>query len=231
MDVKSAFRIIPVHPDDRLLLGTQWEKQYYVDTVLPFGLRSAPKIFNAVADALQWVVKQNGVTYLEHYLDDFTTVGGANTEECADNLSTLLQTCSALGVPVAPEKTVSPTLVITFLGILAGILEDAARIIIPGKAFLRRIYNAIALLSIQTTSSHPPERGSSFRYSLVALIHGKMKRYYFVFHLLQDSPVRGSHSKLRWIHSGPIRLFFSRDAEMTSDISKEMMRLLGWLFI
>ena len=109
MDVKSAFRIIPVHPDDRLLLGTQWEKQYYVDTVLPFGLRSAPKIFNAVADALQWVVKQNGVTYLEHYLDDFITVGGANTEECADNLSTLLQTCSALGVPVAPEKTVSPT--------------------------------------------------------------------------------------------------------------------------
>ena len=39
-----------------------------IQYTLPFGLRSAPKIFNAVADALQWVVKQNGVTYLEHYL-------------------------------------------------------------------------------------------------------------------------------------------------------------------
>ena len=46
---------------------------------------------------------------------------------------------------------------------------------------------------IQTTSPHPPERGSSFRYSLVALIHGKMERRYFLFHLLQDSPIRGSH--------------------------------------
>ena len=64
MDIKSAFRTIPVHQDDRLLLGTFWERQYYVDTVLPFGLRSAPKIFNAVADALQGIVKQNGVTYL-----------------------------------------------------------------------------------------------------------------------------------------------------------------------
>ena len=63
MDVKSAFRNIPVHPDDRLLLGTQWENQYFVDTVLPFGLRSAPKIFNAMADALQWIVRQKGVIW------------------------------------------------------------------------------------------------------------------------------------------------------------------------
>ncbi len=186
MDVKSAFRTIPVHPDDRLLLGTFWERQYYVDTVLPFGLRSAPKIFNAVADALQWIVKQNGVTYLEHYLDDFITIGGEDTEECADNLSMLLQMCATLGIPVAPEKTVTPTPFITFLGIeidsiaqqlrlpaekmarilkmlrswsskknatkkdlqsLAGTLEDAARIIKPGKAFLRRIYTAVGGLS------------------------------------------------------------------------------------
>ena len=55
MDVKSAFRNIPVHPDGHLLLGTQWENQYFIDTVLPFGLRSAPKIFNAMADALHLV--------------------------------------------------------------------------------------------------------------------------------------------------------------------------------
>ena len=59
-DVKSAFRIVPVHPSDRWLLGLQWNNKIYIDTVLPFGLRSAPKIFNAVADALQFIALTKG---------------------------------------------------------------------------------------------------------------------------------------------------------------------------
>ena len=43
IDIKSAYRIVPAHPEDRLLLGMKWQGQSYVDTVLPFGLRSAPK--------------------------------------------------------------------------------------------------------------------------------------------------------------------------------------------
>ena len=60
-DIKSAFRTVPVHPDDRLLLGMKWEGKYFADATLPFGLRSAPKIFNAVADALQWVIQTTGL--------------------------------------------------------------------------------------------------------------------------------------------------------------------------
>ena len=60
-DIESAYLIVPVHPTDRLLLGTQWEGQLYIDTALPFGLRSAPKIFNAVADGLQWILQTNGI--------------------------------------------------------------------------------------------------------------------------------------------------------------------------
>ena len=44
VDVKSAYRLVPVHPEDRLLLGMSWDDEVYVDSVLPFGLRSAPKI-------------------------------------------------------------------------------------------------------------------------------------------------------------------------------------------
>ena len=60
VDVKSAYRMVPVHPDDRWLLGMVWGGQLFVDTVLPFGLRSAPKIFTAIADAVQWIL-QHGV--------------------------------------------------------------------------------------------------------------------------------------------------------------------------
>ena len=37
MDIKSAYRIMLVHPKDRRLLGMMWME---IDTVLPFGLRS-----------------------------------------------------------------------------------------------------------------------------------------------------------------------------------------------
>ena len=57
MDVESAFRIIPVHSEDRPLLGMKWKGLLYIDQILSFGLRSAPKIFNSVADALEWIVR------------------------------------------------------------------------------------------------------------------------------------------------------------------------------
>ena len=50
LDLDSAYRVVPVHPDDRSLLGMEWKDQFYVDAALPFGLHSAPKSFNALAD-------------------------------------------------------------------------------------------------------------------------------------------------------------------------------------
>ena len=60
MDIESAYRIVPVQPGDRPLLGMRWKGEFYFDTRLPFGLRSAPKIFSAVADALQWAFQGRG---------------------------------------------------------------------------------------------------------------------------------------------------------------------------
>ena len=59
-DLSNAYRILPVHPDDQPLLGVTWQGNVYMDRSLPFGLRSAPKIFNAVADVLAWILFCNG---------------------------------------------------------------------------------------------------------------------------------------------------------------------------
>ncbi len=59
-DIKQAYRMVPVHPEDRPLLGMVWEGILFVDSALPFRLRSAPKNFNAIVDALQWLTKQEG---------------------------------------------------------------------------------------------------------------------------------------------------------------------------
>ena len=62
IDIKAAYRLVPVSPYQRHYLGMSWKNQIYVDSMLPFGLRSAPKIFNAIADALEWCISKGGVT-------------------------------------------------------------------------------------------------------------------------------------------------------------------------
>lgn len=128
MDIKQAYRMVPVHPDDRFLLGMKWQGAVYVDKVLPFGLRSAPLIFTAVADALQWMMECNGVTYVDHYIDDYITVGRPNSDECARNLRSMHETCSKSGVPVEEDKSEGPSTVLTFLGIEIDTIRMALRL-------------------------------------------------------------------------------------------------------
>ena len=91
-DVESAYRIIPVHHNDRYLLGMQWQGNYFVDMVLPFGLRSAPYIFSSVADLAEWVLKKKyDVNFLLYYLDDFHILGPPNSQACQRNLDTCIQ--------------------------------------------------------------------------------------------------------------------------------------------
>jgi len=55
VDLKHAFRICPVNKADWPLLGIYWQGCYYIDKVLPFGLRSSPYLFNRLADALNYI--------------------------------------------------------------------------------------------------------------------------------------------------------------------------------
>ena len=59
LDIRHAFRLCPVHPADRELLGIHWQDHYYVDLRLPFGLRSSPYLFNRITDAFQWILQNN----------------------------------------------------------------------------------------------------------------------------------------------------------------------------
>ena len=111
MDVKHAYRNIPVQQADSRLLGMKWASK-----TLPFGLRSAPLIFSAVADALQWMMEMRGATWVRHYVDDFITVG-SNVEECARNAEVMHKTCEEANLPVEPEKDGGPARIITFLGL------------------------------------------------------------------------------------------------------------------
>ena len=137
LDIKQAYRMIPVHPQDRPLLGMEWEEFVYIDKALPFGLRSAPIIFTAVADALQWIMQKNGVSYVDHYIDDFITAGKGGTDECSKNFTLMHKSCEATGTPVEPEKSIGPTTVIDFLGIELD--TEAMEIRLPAEKLARLV--------------------------------------------------------------------------------------------
>ena len=87
IDIESAYHCIQM---TRPLL---WRDKLYIDATLPFGLRSAPKILNAVADAMEWIFRSQGIELTMHHLDDFIMFGGSSIAECKEALDRALQFC------------------------------------------------------------------------------------------------------------------------------------------
>lgn len=74
-DMEAAFRNIPVSVLDWWLLAFKWNGKVYVECCLPFGLRTAPFLFNLFAEAFEWIL----ISWLHwelvtHLLDDVVYV-------------------------------------------------------------------------------------------------------------------------------------------------------------
>ena len=186
IDIKSAYRIISVHVSDRPLLGIFWRGKYYVDARLPFGLRSTPKVFNAVADALEWCFRRRGVEWVDHYLDDFIVLGPPNSEVCAHSLCMVREVAERLGISLA-EKCEGPCTALTFLGIhidtvqmtlslpaekLVRIQEELERW--SGKKFRWcRRQELELLIGLLHHAARVVRPGRSFLYRLISLLRGR----------------------------------------------------------
>ena len=79
LDVESAFRILPIAPTDRPLLGFRWRGLFYMDAVLPMGCSSSCAIFEAFSNALHWIAQYQlsvkglmitAYVYYEHFLQE-----------------------------------------------------------------------------------------------------------------------------------------------------------------
>ena len=117
IDIKHAFRICPVMPEQWPLLCFEWLGQFFTDTRLPFGSRSSPFIFNTFAVALAWIVLNVGrLAFLIHYLDDFF-LANRTKNGCRADMDVFLKICRELGVPIAEDKTEGPATRIVYLGI------------------------------------------------------------------------------------------------------------------
>ena len=131
-DVKSAFRLLRVSPSDFDQLGFIFDGKYYFDRCLPQGASISCSLFEKFSTALHWVTElTSGNSNILHYLDDFLFGGEANSPTCQETLETFKKICSDWGVPLAEDKTVQPTEILTFLGIEFDTLKMEMRL--PGE--------------------------------------------------------------------------------------------------
>lgn len=191
IDMEDAYKNIIVRPEDWNLLGSSWTDDegntvFYIDHVLPFGLRSSARLFDNFASCLEFFMRMAGCQFVLHYLDDFWTCGSPGTMGCYNNLDKMLWVCSATGMPVNHGKTVIPVTCLEFLGVeidsvemelrislermsevraeldkwqarrsgtkrellsLIGKLVFLARVIKPGRTFLRRLFDMSSSVS------------------------------------------------------------------------------------
>jgi hypothetical protein len=94
--------LIPIHPQDRPLLGMQWEDQLYNAAIWPeIGANAA----------LAWHLYHSGIPLISALPG---LIGPPNSPQCGASLTILDRECCMLGVPIAAHKREDPA---TYLGI------------------------------------------------------------------------------------------------------------------
>ncbi|XP_077182618.1 uncharacterized protein LOC143832292 [Paroedura picta] len=117
-DIQSAFRLLPIHPEDFDLLGIEYGGRWYVDKTMPMGCSIACAAFEAFSSFLEWAVRRRGrFREITHFLDDFLIAGRGGTDSCARRLGVFQAVAAELGVPLAQDKTEGPATQLTYLGI------------------------------------------------------------------------------------------------------------------
>ena len=57
-DIRSAFRLLPVLPEQYHLLGMKWNDNYYFDKCMPMGARSSCNLFELFSTCLEFISKK-----------------------------------------------------------------------------------------------------------------------------------------------------------------------------
>ena len=119
-DLRKAYRQFPVDPHDYHLHGYTWNRQFYFDTVLTMGLRSAVMACRRSTSAVSWILKRRGLSTF-NYLDDFIGVSPLPLATSHFNKVGIL--LHHLGLEESLNKSCPPSPVRTCLGVQLNTLD------------------------------------------------------------------------------------------------------------
>lgn len=112
VDIKNAFRLLPIYPWDFELLGFKFQGKHYYDKCLPMGCSLSCAIFEKFSTFLEWATVENsGLDTLSHYLDDFIFARSKGSGNCYNLMRSFQSICTECGIPLAVEKLKAQSLV------------------------------------------------------------------------------------------------------------------------
>jgi hypothetical protein len=122
MDVKSAYRQLPIHPDDWHLFGFVCEDLLFIDTYLPFGCRSSGCIWERYAQAAQWILSHHyGIHRTARWVDDFLFIfDPVNSKE---QVLVAREAFTDIGMPMDQSKELGPSTELTYIGYLINTVD------------------------------------------------------------------------------------------------------------
>ena len=185
-DIQSAFRLLPVHPDDFHRLGFHFGGKFYFDMCLPMGCSISCSLFETFSRFLEFFVVKDCCdegAFVTHYLDDFLFVG-KDVGACTAVADCFLRLCTKLGVPLAADKSEGPTRRLSYLGLeidaslglvrvpfgkIVVLRTELATALGKSKLTLREVQRLIGLLNFVCRAISP---GRAFLRRLVDLTVG-----------------------------------------------------------
>ena len=115
IDCQSAFRLLPCYLGDLDLVGFTLRGQYFVDKMVPMGLKIVCKCWERLAKVLNWLITQRtGSENIDHYFDDFFFAGESHSDKCQLLILEFSDMCKELGVLIAQEKKLKGLLLLWY---------------------------------------------------------------------------------------------------------------------
>jgi ribonuclease HI len=116
LDIKAAYNHIPVQKSFRAFLGFSFGGRWYQYTTMPFGLKSAPRIFTKVMRPVIQQIRVRWDARVVCYMDDLLLLFDSEEEALTTTREVVLW-LQALGWKMSTEKCVmEPRQQITFVG-------------------------------------------------------------------------------------------------------------------
>ena len=109
-DLRKAYRQFPIDPHDYHLFGYTWNSQFYFDTVLTMGLRSAAMACQRSTSEVTLILNQRGLTIFD-YLDDF--IGASPPTLATSHFHELGELLHHLGLEESAAKSCPPSPLMT----------------------------------------------------------------------------------------------------------------------
>lgn len=118
VDLQNGYWQMRMHPAFTQYLGFEWEGKFYVFTVLPFGLSTAPWCFQLLMRQFCAHLRSQGFRLL-NYLDDFLFLLGTDPVKAKKDLARLVAIFCEFGlVPNWQKCSLDPSTLVKCLGFM-----------------------------------------------------------------------------------------------------------------